>query len=180
VRRQSLIKISNSFPSLICQPRHIPTTLRFDTFQWLTGFLVVLSLSPLPPPPEAPAAFTGCHGGIVTKMLSNGFHSPVGEVGSEGGGMGGLDGGRRGDTREAVGDCAVNTPSSRSLSYTTIVPSACDTRKRFGEDGTQRTAVQGEFDMRPCDTCLFHQALEIPTKLLPACLTVHIVTKTGL
>src|SRR6266702_8920598 len=44
-----------------------------------------------------------------------------------------------------------------------IVPSACDTRKRFGEDGTQRTAVQGELDMRPCDMCLFHRALENPT-----------------
>ena len=32
-----------------------------------------------------------------------------------------------------------------------MVPSACDTRKRFGEDGTHRTAVQGELEMRPCD-----------------------------
>ena len=52
----------------------------------------------------------------MTKMLSNGFHSPAGEDGSEGGGMGGSDGGRSGDSGEAVGDCAVNTPSSRSLS----------------------------------------------------------------
>ena len=92
--------------------RHTPTTLHFDTFQWFTGFSV-LSLSPVPPPSEvpAPAAFTGCHGGITTKMLSNGFHSPPGEDASAGGGMGGLDGGRRGNTGEAVGACAVNTPS---------------------------------------------------------------------
>jgi hypothetical protein len=32
-----------------------------------------------------------------------------------------------------------------------MVPSACDTRKRFGEDGTHRTAVQGELEIRPCD-----------------------------
>ena len=49
-------------------------------------------------------------------MLSNGFHSPAGEDGSEGGSMVGSDGGRSGGSGEAVGDCAVNTPSSRSLS----------------------------------------------------------------
>ena len=52
----------------------------------------------------------------MTKMLSNGFHSPAGEDASTEGGMGPLAGGRRGDTGEAVGGCAVNIPSSRSLS----------------------------------------------------------------
>ena len=52
----------------------------------------------------------------MTKILSSGFHSPVGKDDSTEGGMGVLDGGRRGDTGEAVGTCAVNAPSSRSLS----------------------------------------------------------------
>ena len=120
---------------------------------------MALSLSPLPPPVWAPVALTGCHGGIVTKILSSGFHSPVGEFPSGEGGAGPLFGGRGGDARNAVGACGVNTPSSRSLSYTIIVPSACDTRKRFGEEGTHRTAVQGEFEMRPCDVCPFHRFL---------------------
>lgn len=85
-------------------------------------------------------------------MLSSGFHSPVDELPSGEGGVGP----RGGDARDAVGACGVKTPSSRSLSYTIIVPSACDTRKRFGEEGTHRTAVQGELEMRPCDTRRFH------------------------
>jgi hypothetical protein len=89
---------------------------RFETFQWLTGFFVALSLSPFPLPAWAPAALTGCHGGIVTKMLSNGFHSPAGELPSAGGDVDPLFRGRGGDAREAVGTCGVNTPSSRSLS----------------------------------------------------------------
>lgn len=85
-------------------------------------------------------------------MLSSGFHSPAGELLPSGKGVAGpLPRGRGGDAKDAVGACGVNTPSSRSLSYTIIVPSACDTRKRFGEDGTHRTAVQGEFEIRPCD-----------------------------
>lgn len=40
--------------------------------------------------------------------------------------------------------------SSRSLSYTTIVPFACETRKRFRLPGTQRMAVHGELVMHPC------------------------------
>ena len=84
-------------------------------------------------------------------MLSSGFHSPADELPSWEGIAGPLLRGRGGDARDAVGACGVNTPSSRSLSYTIIVPSACDTRKRFGEDGTHRTAVQGEFEIRPCD-----------------------------
>jgi hypothetical protein len=95
--------------------RYVPTRPRFDTFQWLTGFFVALSLSPLPPPAWAPAALTGCHGGIVTKILSNGFHSPAsGLISWEG--VGSLVRGRGGDARDAVGACGVNTPSSRSLS----------------------------------------------------------------
>ena len=112
MRKQNLMK--SKLISRLELSRHKPTTLRFDNYQWLTGFLVALSLSPLPP--EAPVAFTGCHGGIVTNMLSIGFHSPAGKGDSTEGGMGVLDGGRRGGTGEAVGACAVNTPSSRSLS----------------------------------------------------------------
>jgi hypothetical protein len=48
-----------------------------------------------------------------------------------------------------LGSAAVKTPSSRSLSYTIMVPSACATRKRFELEGTQRTAVQGEEEMHP-------------------------------
>jgi hypothetical protein len=101
----------------------------------------------------------------VTKMLSSGFHSPVDELPSREGGTGPLLTGRGGDARDAVGACGVKTPSSRSLSYTIIVPSACDTRKRFGEDGTHRTAVQGELEIRPCDTCPFHRSTARPHRL---------------
>jgi hypothetical protein len=87
----------------------------------------------------------------VTKILSNGFHSPAGGLNSGDGGAGSLVGRRGGHAKMAVGACGVNTPSSRSLSYTTMVPSACDTRKRFGDDGTHRTAVQAELEIRPCD-----------------------------
>ena len=66
----------------------------------------------------------------------------------------------------------MNTPSSRSLSYTTIVPSACETRNNVDDDGTHRTAVHGEFVMQPFQyslgwlqvdgvlqrTCLFKRA----------------------
>lgn len=40
--------------------------------------------------------------------------------------------------------------SSRSLSYTTIVPFACETRNRFRLPGTHRMAVHGELVMHPC------------------------------
>lgn len=39
--------------------------------------------------------------------------------------------------------------SSRSLSYTTMVPFACETRKRFRLPGTHRMAVHGELVMHP-------------------------------
>lgn len=71
-------------------------------------------------------------------MVSRGFH--------------GVDGGDVGSCAAvAVGGCsAVKDPSSRSLSYTMMVPSAWETRKRVGEDGTQCTAVQGELVIQPC------------------------------
>lgn len=117
-------------------PRNVPMMLFFDTFQWLTGFLAAFSFSPLPPETFE----VGCQGGMVTKMLSSGFHSltewaPVpGEVPLLGG---------------DVGSWGVKAPSSRSLSYTMIVPSKWDTRKRFGDEGTQRIAVHGELHIRP-------------------------------
>jgi hypothetical protein len=62
----------------------------------------------------------------VTYMLSSAFHSPAGELPSGEGIAEPFLGGRGGDARDAVGVCGVNTPSSRSLSHTIIVPSACD------------------------------------------------------
>lgn len=52
--------------------------------------------------------------------------------------------------RDASGSLGVKVPSSRSLSYTRTVPSACETRKSTGERGTQRTDVHGEDVMHPC------------------------------
>lgn len=49
-----------------------------------------------------------------------------------------------------------------------MVPSACDTRKRFGDDGTHRTAVQGELEIRPCD---YASILSIPGQFLADGLT---------
>ena len=49
-----------------------------------------------------------------------------------------------------------------------MVPSACDTRKRFGDDGTHRTAVQGELEIRPCD---YASISSIPGQPLADCLT---------
>lgn len=121
-----------------CEFNIIPTTARRETRQWLTGFLATLSLvGTARPAPEE----TGCHGGIVTKMLSMGSH-----------GLG--EGCRPSHEGESVvfrtGSWGVKFPSSRSLSYTMIVPSACATRNNEDEDGTHRTAVQGELVMLPC------------------------------
>jgi hypothetical protein len=102
-----------------------------DTFQWLTGFFTVLSLSG-----RVPA--TGCHGGMLTTMLSRGFQPgpDASESESE-------------ERASAVsGSCALKRPSSRSLSNTMIVPSAYAARKSVGLEGTQRTAVQG-WDVMP-------------------------------
>lgn len=68
----------------------------------------------------------------MTNMESRGFQAWEAELGSRG----------------------VKVPSSRSLSYTIIVPSAWETRKRVEEDGTHRTDVQGDEDMQPCNTVL--------------------------
>ena len=88
---------------------YTPTILFFDTFQWLTGFLAVFSFSPLPPPETF---VTGCHGGIVTNILSSEFHSPAG-VGSECA----LEFEDEAPLLEVeVGSWGVNAPSSRSLS----------------------------------------------------------------
>lgn len=78
-------------------------------------------------------------------MSSNGFHwspeslscEPCPAIGS-GEGKGTLD-----------GSLGVNNPSSRSLSYTMTVPSAWDAKNTVLEDGTHRTAVQGEDEMQP-------------------------------
>ena len=47
------------------------------------------------------------------------------------------------------GGRGVKGPSSRSFSYTIIVPSACETRKREAEPGTHRTQVHGELEIEP-------------------------------
>ena len=47
------------------------------------------------------------------------------------------------------GSRGVKGPSSRSFSYTIIVPSACETRKREAEPGTHRTHVHGELEIEP-------------------------------
>lgn len=109
------------------------TTARRETRQWLTGFFATLSLLGAIPPED-----TGCHGGMVTKMLSIGSH-----------GLEAPSGDRESLVFFEAGSCGVKFPSSRSLSYTMIVPSACATRKSEEEDGTHRTAVQGELVMLP-------------------------------
>lgn len=113
-----------------------------DTRQWLTGFLAVFSFSAFAPGGIGPPAVTGCQGGIVTKIESRGFHSPcelLDDIPSSGNTVG----------DELPGSWGVNAPSSRSLSYTIMVPSAWDTRNKFGESGTQRMAVHGELHIRP-------------------------------
>lgn len=47
------------------------------------------------------------------------------------------------------GGLGVKGPSSRSFSYTIIVPSACETRNREAEPGTHRTQVHGELEIEP-------------------------------
>lgn len=79
----------------------------------------------------------------MTKIDSMGFQGP----GDTGGECGDIGSDMAGAT--ASGSLGVKCPSSRSLSYSSIVPSACETRKRFGEEGTHRMAVHGELQMRP-------------------------------
>ena len=124
----------------------VPLTLRFDTLQWLTGFFGILSFSfslSLLPFDVAEAITTGCHGGIVTNIESRGFHSCFSPCDRPDEPSEGVDG------IELFGSFGVNEPSSRSRSYSMMVPSAWDTRKRFGDDGTHRMAVQGEPLIRP-------------------------------
>lgn len=78
---------------------------------------------------------------MVTKILSRGSHS-WGVVAP-------VDAMNCGSGIAVFGSCGVNVPSSRSLSYTIMVPSAWDTRNSVEEDGTQRTEVQGELDIEP-------------------------------
>lgn len=71
--------VGHKFPSIPASYNNrgsLPTRLRLDTFQWLTGFFADFSFSPLPTEVAA-AALTGCHDGIVTNILSKGFHSPT-------------------------------------------------------------------------------------------------------
>lgn len=53
-----------------------PTIPRLDRHQWLTGFFATSDfpgLAGVADPPEMATA--GCHGGIVTKILSKGSHA---------------------------------------------------------------------------------------------------------
>ena len=81
----------------------------------------------------------------MTNILSRGFHSPCDEFDREPLPFAGVEV----EVEEREGSWGANAPSSRSLSYTMTVPSACATRKSVWEEGTQRTAVHRELDMRP-------------------------------
>ena len=82
----------------------------------------------------------------MTNMLASGFHSSreddeiLGGEGSHGDEAEGTEGGTTGE----------KAPSSRSLSYTIMVPSAWETINKVGEEGTQRTEVHAALDMQPC------------------------------
>jgi hypothetical protein len=95
----------------IYKDKGVPITLRLDTFQWLTGFFGVFSFSALP----FAAPLTGCHGGIVTNILSNGFHSPGG-VAESCCCVGAFTVFWLKPSEGARGGEGVNAPSSRSLS----------------------------------------------------------------
>lgn len=123
---------------------NLPTTPRRESRQWLTGFFATLSLSDFPGTLKAAPDATGCHGGIVTNMLSVGSHSFCGVSGET------CDGLLVASTElPVVGSWGIKVPSSRSLSYTMIVPSACDTKKSVDERGTHRTAVHGDPEIEP-------------------------------
>ncbi len=96
-------------------------------------------------------------------MESKGFHSPCELLNEEPSGEDDRFGG------DVPGSCGVNAPSSRSLSYTMMVPSACDTRNKFGESGTQRMAVHGELHIRPYAVGV-SRTLQSCRSTQPACL----------
>ena len=81
----------------------------------------------------------------MTNMLSSGFHSPWDEFDRDPLPFVEVEV----EVEERVGSWGTKAPSSRSLSYTMTVPSACATRKRVWEEGTQRTAVHRESVTRP-------------------------------
>ena len=81
----------------------------------------------------------------MTNMQSRGFHSPCDEFDKDPLPFTGVEAG----VGERVGSWGTKAPSSRSLSYTMTVPSACATRKSVWDEGTQRTAVQREPEIRP-------------------------------
>jgi hypothetical protein len=117
----------------------LPTMARRLTLQWLTGFFAALSLSCFVFDARPPLV-RGCQGGSETNMLSVGSHSF----------------GRPSEDKEEpsddleTGSWGVKVEgSSRTLSYTTMVPSAWETRKRLVDWGTHRTEVQGEFVIQP-------------------------------
>jgi hypothetical protein len=122
---------------------NLPTTPRRESRQWLTGFFTTLSLSDFPGTFKAAPEVTGCHGGIVTKMLSVGSHSLYGVLSAE------TCAGLVASTEVPVGSWGIKVPSSRSLSYTMIVPSACETRNSVDDRGTHRTAVHGDPEIEP-------------------------------
>lgn len=122
----------------------MPTTPRRESRQWLTGFFATLSLSDFPGTFKAAPDVTGCHGGIVTKMLSVGSHSLCGVLSGET-----CDGLVVSAEVPVLGSWGKKVPSSRSLSYTMIVPSACETRKSVDDRGTHRTAVHGDPEIEP-------------------------------
>lgn len=55
-----------------------------------------------------------------------------------------------------------------------IVPSACETKKSVAEEGTQWTAVQGEFVMQPfLYSSVTEWFLQYENQVIPACSVSH-------
>jgi hypothetical protein len=81
----------------------------------------------------------------VTNILSSGFHSPCDEFDRDPLSFGEVEA----EVEVRVGSWGTKAPSSRSLSYTMMVPSAWATRKSVWDEGTQRTAVHRELEVRP-------------------------------
>lgn len=148
-------------PILFETEENLPTTPRRESRQWLTGFFTTFSLSDFPGTFKAAPDATGCHGGIVTKMLSVGSHSLCGVLSGE------ICEGLVASTEVPVGSWGMKVPSSRSLSYTMIVPSACETRNSVDDRGTHRTAVHGDPDIEPLlMISLLVETLQTPTSHL--------------
>src|ERR1700678_3253761 len=107
---------------------NFPTTPHHESRQWLTGFFTTFSLSDFPGTfKAAPDVVTGCHGGIVTNMLSVGSRSLCGVLSGE------TFEGLVASAEGLEGSWGTKIPSSRSLSYTMIVPSACETRNSVSD-----------------------------------------------